>query len=107
MTAYDVKPAGTTYYYLQYAGTNDPLTGKAHFNSIPVVMGDEDGDVVAVVLDWEDGSVLDWFASDTYWETAQNVATWGRLVVLEGSEGLRPVAVAIREAELHADCFGK
>lgn len=68
------------------------------------------GDVLALVLDREDGSLLEVIGTDTYWETAQTVATWGNLVVSEHvwnmPEVPHNVAVAMHEATLYADCFG-
>lgn len=67
------------------------------------------GDVIGLILDREDGSVIDWLTPDSGIEFATTVAHAGHVVIREDIwDNLAdyPVArAAIAEAGLYADCF--
>lgn len=68
------------------------------------------GEILALVICPESGEALEWITADTPWETAQNVATWGELVISQAVWEMeeKPLSIvrAMHEATLHADCFG-
>ncbi len=64
-------------------------------------------DVIALILDREDGSVIEWVTADSGTEFAANVAHDGEVVVREDAlDNPCPAVVALAsEARLYADCF--
>lgn len=68
------------------------------------------GEVLAIIICPESGELIEWITTDTPWETAQNVATWGTLVISQEvwqmEEKPLSIILAMQEATLHADCFG-
>lgn len=75
--------------------------------SVPVAL---EGDVIALILDREDGSVIDWIKPDYYTGLVQTLAHQGVAVIREDvwdDLDAYPAARALAyEAELYADCFG-
>lgn len=67
------------------------------------------GDTIGLILDREDGSVIEWLTPDSGIEFATTVAHAGHVVIREdvwGNLADHPVArAAIAEARLYADCF--
>ena len=119
-TAYHVAPAG----YTRNAVTMRRHGCERHAaymigcqacgyreHATPVTLGssDESGaPILALVLD-EAGNVYEWITAGTYPDAARTFAASGALVVLDADDALNaaPVAAAIHEAELYADCFGR
>lgn len=66
--------------------------------------------ILAIVICRESGEALEWITADTPWETAQNIATWGELVISQDVWEMeeKPLSIirAMHEATLYADCFG-
>jgi hypothetical protein len=64
-------------------------------------------DVIALVLDWEDGSIVEWITADSGVEFATSIAHDGQVVIRE--DALNDPCDVIRalasEARLYADCF--
>lgn len=99
-TTYDVEPFGYGATYWTPEGDKTVALGIG-------VDGGRDP-VIAIVTDREDGSVLEWITADTYWETAVNVATWGRLHVWDEAtvNPSQTVRRMVQEVDLYTDCFG-
>ena len=102
VNAFHVAPTGYTRTYLRFSGSNDPRTGRAIFDDVPVALG---GDVIALILDREDGSVVEYVTADQGPEVA-GLAHDGAAVILESADFNHPALSAIiSEAEIYADCF--
>ena len=103
VNAFHVAPAGYTRTYLRFSGSNDPRTGRAIFDDVPVTLGD---DVIALILDRDDGSVVEYVTSESGGEVA-GLAHDGEVVILESADLSHPaIAALVSEARLYADCFG-
>lgn len=122
MNAYYVAPAGYTRTHLEFRkvgcarhgyGNYQPLCPDCRYEErhVPHTLGaiDEDGNrIIALILDPDDGSVLDYLTATTSRETAVTLATAGFLVIVTDAPDTAPsIRAAIREAELYADCFGR
>ena len=122
MIAYHVAPAGYTRTHLEFRkvgcarhgyGNYQPLCPDCHYEErhIPHTLGaiDEDGNrIIALILDPDDGSVLDYLTATTWRETAATLAASGVLVIVADAPDTAPsIRAAIHEAELRADCFGR
>lgn len=112
-----IAPAGYTRSYTRAKDT--PCTAHPDYHpfcpnctyvieSVPVTLK---GDVIALVLDREDGSVIDWIEPDYWVGLVQTLAHQGIAVIREdvyADLDSYPAARALaHEAELYADCFGK
>lgn len=66
--------------------------------------------ILAIVICRESGEALEWIDEHTPWETAQNVATWGKLVISQAVWEMddKPLSIvrAMHEATLYADNLG-
>lgn len=103
VNAFHVAPAGYTRTYARFSGKNDPRTGRAIFDDVPVTLGD---DVIALILDREDGSVVEYVTTESGSEVA-GLAHDGGVVILESADFSHPAISALaNEARLCADCFG-
>lgn len=115
-TAGHVKPVG---YSAKYT-TMKETACKVHENYYPlcakcayreeyktITLGEG---ILALVICPESGELLEWITADTPWETAQNVATWGELVISQEVWEMddRPLSIvrAMHEATLCADNLG-
>lgn len=68
----------------------------------PITLG---GSIVALILDRDDGSVIEWLTADSGLEFARSIVHDGELVILDRAEDSPVVAAAMHEAILRADCF--
>ena len=79
-------------------------------HATPVTLGalDVSGEqILALVLD-DDGNVYEWITADTWTDAARTFVASGTLIVLDTDDARNatPVAAAMHEAALRADCFG-
>lgn len=116
ITAGLIKPDGYSAKYVTMKATACPN----HQNYLPLCSQCEyreeyrtvalGGEILALVICPESGELLEWITADTPWETAQNVATWGTLVISQAVWDMeeKPLSIvrAMHEATLYADNLG-
>lgn len=111
-----IKPAGYSADYIEFVktpcerhGEYSPFCGRCDYVERIVRVG-LGGDILALILDREDSSLIEWITKDTSIESAANFATWGNLVVCADVWNLPEIpdniSAAMYEAKLYSDCFG-
>lgn len=112
ITGGTIAPNGTQFYYTQFKQLNCDH-GRICFQcdyietKVPVTL---DNDILAIVVDQDDNSVLDWITADSPAEFAINLVHSGELVISESTWKMedvpKPIVAAMHEATLYANCFG-
>ena len=64
-------------------------------------------DVIALILDREDGSVVEWITDDAYGPDMAHLAHDGTVVIRDDATETGIARALIHESELVADCFGR